>query len=319
MDEFKAVVSALNDNQALKSRLFIKCLFEFLDEHGEEEPNLNQLVKFLNEYAENGDAKEQKICKRAISHLNEVDIVEYINYLDEIGDEGIRFLPFYSVLYPQLLWRIEDPPFGLYINGSTSALFGGIAIVGTREAKSHRKDYVRNLAGELAKGGYPIVSGLANGIDTAAHEGAIEANGQTTAVLPGGIRTIRPASNRELGKKIPDHGALVAEVSDKERIHRGRFVERNRITSGLSISVIIGASGETGGTIRQAEFARDQSRPRYLYDPRKEDGQSPKKLDDLGFLRFSSTEELMELLDEDWRERGPSPGFQKDISTYEGK
>ncbi|EMA68827.1 SMF family protein [Halorubrum aidingense JCM 13560] len=226
-------------------------------------------------------------------------------------------MPFYSVIYPQQLWQIEDPPFGIYIKGSNSALFGGIAIVGTREAKSHRKDYVRKLAGKLAEEGYPIVSGLANGIDTAAHEGAIEADGQTTAVLPGGIQTIRPASNRELGEKIPNHGALIAEVSDKQSVHRGRFVERNRITSGLSISVIIGASGKTGGTIRQAEFAQNQSRPRFLYDPEEDDGQSPEKLDDLGFVRFSSTNELIDLLDDDWREPSPGIGLQQSLGDLE--
>lgn len=311
MKEFKAVIAALNDDQSLKSRSLIRLLFEFLDKSDNQSPTLNDLVKFLDEKSDLGDRRDQKVAKKALKKLNDADMSKYYDYLCEVEQEGIRFLPFYSVIYPQKLWRIEDPPFGLYINGSTSALFGGIAIVGTREAKSHRKDYVRKLSGELAKEGYPIVSGLANGIDTAAHEGAIEVNGQTTAVLPGGIETIRPASNKELGNKIPEHGALVAELSDMSQIHRGRFVERNRITSGLSISVIIGASGESGGTIRQAEFAQDQSRPRFLYDPENQDGQSPEKLDDFGFKRFSTTDELMEILDQDWREPNQGPGFQQ--------
>lgn len=315
MKEFKAIIAALNDNQSLKSRLLIHLLFEFVDEEDNDSQGLDELVKFFNEKVESGHAREQRISKKAIEHLNKTDIIDYLDYLEEIDDKGIRFRPFYSVVYPQKLWKIEDPPLGLYINGSTSALFGGIAIVGTRKAKDHRKDYIRKLAGELANEGYPIVSGLANGIDTAAHEGAIEVGGRTTAVLPGGIQTIRPSSNQKLGESIPEHGALVAEVSDKERIHRGRFVERNRITSGLSISVVIGASGETGGTIRQAEFAQSQSRPRYLYDPEKSDGQSPEKLDNFGVVRFSSTKELMKLLDDDWREPSHGPGFQQDLSN----
>ncbi|KAA9410967.1 SMF family protein [Haloarcula hispanica] len=316
MDEFKTVIAALNDDQTIKSRSLIRLLFDFLEDVENDDPDLNDLVKFLHNTVDRGNQREKEICKKAIAHLNEIDISEYVEYLDEIESDGIRFLPFYSVVYPQQLWKIEDPPFGLYIDGSTSALFGGIAIVGTREAKSHRKEYIRSLAGKLAEEGYPIVSGLASGIDTAAHEGAIEADGQTTAVLPGGIQTIRPASNKELGEKIPGSGALVAEVSDKERIHRGRFVERNRITSGLSISVIIGASGETGGTIRQAEFAQEQCRPRYLYDPENGDGQSPKKLDELGFNRFSSTDELLEMLDSDWREPSTGPGFQQEFTDF---
>lgn len=317
MEEFKAVTSALNDSQSLKERSLIRILFEFLDEREDTSADLNDLVQFLGRKSEKGNKPEQKICDKALSRLNEINLPGYTDYLKEISEKGIRFMPFYSVVYPQQLWKIEDPPLGLYIRGNTSSLFGGIAMVGTRDAKEHRREYVRDLAGTLANEGYPIVSGLANGIDQAAHEGAIEAGGQTTAVLPGGIQTIRPSSNRELGEKIPNPGALVAEISDNENIHRGRFVERNRITSGLSISVIIGASGETGGTIRQAEFARDQSRPRFLYDPEEDDGQSPEKLDELGFIKFSTTEELLSLLDEDWREPSSGPGLQHELDNFE--
>jgi DNA processing protein len=315
MKEFKAVISALNDNQDLKSRALIHLLFEFLDKNERDNRSLDELVKFFNERMNSGSPRETKVIKEAINCLNNVELGSYLDYLEEMRNEGVWFRPFYSIFYPQKLWKIEDPPLGLYIKGNTSALFGGIAIVGTRDANEQRKDYIRDLAADLATEGYPIVSGLANGIDTVAHNGAIEAGGQTTAILPGGIQTIRPSSNKELGRSIPDHGALVAEISDMENIHRGRFVERNRITSGISISVIIGASGETGGTIRQAEFAEAQSRPRYLYSPERNDGQAPEKLDNFGVSRFSSTTELLELLDEEWREPSHDPDLQQNLKN----
>lgn len=298
--EFRAIISAINDEYKLKSRSTIELLYNWMA--SDLDRGFGSLVDHLDEISSEEDHPQQGISSKVLDRLNELDFTEYLEYIEQIDDAEIKFLPFYSVLYPRNLWRVEHPPLCLYVNGDTSGLFGGIAIVGTRDATEERKQFAKNLAGELAAKGYPIVSGLANGIDTMAHKGAIEGDGQTIAVLPGGVQTVRPASNKNLAERIPHNGALIGELSDYATIHRGRFVERNRITSGLSLAVVVVASGKSGGTIRQAEFAQEQSRPRFMYDPGTDDGQSPEKLAELGFDRFSSVNELTTLLNSEWKE-----------------
>lgn len=312
MADVRAIISAINDDYKLKSRSTIKLLYDWMS--SDNDGGFGSLVEYLDHIASDEDHPHWEMSTRLLNRLNEVDFTKYLDYIEEMDSYGIKFVPFYSILYPRALWKIDNPPLCLYVNGETSGLFGGIAIVGTREAHEERKEFAKELASILAKEGYPIISGLANGIDTMAHEGAIEGGGQTIAVLPGDVQSIRPSSNKDLAKKIPENGALVAELSEYEDIHRGRFVERNRITSGISIAVVVGASGETGGTVRQAEFARDQGRPRFVYDPGTDDGQSPEKIAHLGFKRFSSIQELDTLLNSEWDERRG----QEPIADYLG-
>jgi DNA processing protein len=155
---------------------------------------------------------------------------------------------------------------------------------------------VNELSGTLATRSYIIVSGLANGIDTAAHEGALDANEDTIAILPGSVENIYPKSNTELADEIARNGALVSELSKFGSMHRGRYLERNRITSGISDAIVVGASRETGGTIKQIKKAKAQGVPRFYYNPSQDDGQSPKKLEQLGCVPFSDKGELLELI-----------------------
>jgi len=143
------------------------------------------------------------------------------------------------------------------------------------------------------------VSGLANGVDTAAHKSTVEASGRTVAVLPGDINEIYPASNKKLSENMANKGALLSEVSDKINIHRSRFIQRNRITSGLCEKVIIWASGESGGTIHQAKYAKQQAKPILLYDPDLSDGQSPEKIKNMWAHTFTSMDEMRELVRRD--------------------
>lgn len=196
----------------------------------------------------------------------------YREYLSKIDREGIEFVPFYRDEYPQRLRSIPDTPICLFVDGNLSALSDGVAVVGTRDAYDRRVEFVRKIAHKLVEMDKTVVSGLAHGVDAAAHEGALEVGGRTTAILPGDVQTIRPSGNESLGERIREEGALVGELTDKRSIHKGRFVERNRLTSGISSAVVIGASGETGGTIHQADFAKEQEKPRFLYEPEEDDG-----------------------------------------------
>jgi DNA processing protein len=298
--KIEPIIAMLNDNQDLKEK---KTLELFVDLFSEKEPKKVDREIFEDylkiQKLDNG-SRYSELAERLLKEVEKSDLEYYRDYLSKIDREGIEFVPFYRDGYPQRLWSIPDAPLCLFVDGNLSALSDGVAVVGTRDAYDHRVEFVRKIAHKLVEMDKTVVSGLAHGVDAAAHEGALEVNGQTTAILPGDVQTIRPSGNESLGKQIREDGALVSELTDKKSIHKGRFVERNRLTSGISLAVVIGASGETGGTIHQADFAKEQEKPRFLYESEESDGQSPDKLYDKGFVSFETVDELEELIQEEF-------------------
>jgi DNA processing protein len=169
--------------------------------------------------------------------------------------------------YPRLLKEISNPPQQLYLIGN---LPGDetlkIAIVGTRKATSEGKRLAREIAKKLAERNVVIVSGLAMGIDTAAHEGAILAGGRTIAVLANGLNSIYPRQNENLAKKILElDGAIVSEYSPGAPALEHQFLERNRIISGLSIAAIIIEAPERSGSLATANWAAQQGREVFVF------------------------------------------------------
>jgi len=163
--------------------------------------------------------------------------------------------------YPPLLKEIYDPPPVIYLKGQPLSSQGKtIAIVGTREASQYGKDTARRLAQELASLGFTIVSGLASGIDTAAHWGALEGKGKTWAVFGCGVDKIYPAQNRELARAIENSGTLVSEFPLGMGTDKGHFPRRNRIISGLSLGVIVVEGHYDSGALITAKAALDQGR-----------------------------------------------------------
>jgi len=296
----EAAIAAINDNPDLNCREVQELFADLFDEQSPEELDYEVLKDYLKIQKLDEESRHQDISEKILAELESENIEFYKTYLEELERDDIRFITFSDRHYPARLWEVPDAPLGLYVDGEISALSDGVAVAGTREAYEHRLDFVEEVAKKLVEMDKTVVSGLANGVDEAAHRGALEAEGKTVAILPGQVEKIRPSSNEELGKEIRKNGALVSEVSKRKSIHRGRFVERNRITSGISSAIIIGASGETGGTIHQANFAQEQERPRFLYEPSEEDGQSPEKLLKKGFVPFETVDELEELLNEEF-------------------
>ena len=136
-----------------------------------------------------------------------------------------------------------------------------IAIVGTRRLTDYGKRVTYELAGELARAGFPIVSGLALGIDAVAHQAALDAGGITVAVMAGGLDRVYPGSHRQLARDIlATGGALVSEYAPGEEPHKYRFLERNRIIAGLSVGTVLTESGAVGGALRTAQFTLDYNR-----------------------------------------------------------
>ncbi len=168
--------------------------------------------------------------------------------------------------YPALLKEIPNAPKMFYLLGELPPDdLIKIAIVGTRKASSAGRRFAKELAQKLAEYGAVIVSGLAMGIDTAAHEGAILAGGKTIAVLANGLDTIYPAQNENLAKKILDYGgAIISEYPPQTPSFPNQFLERNRIVSGLSIATIVIEAPERSGSLVTARLAAEQGREVFI-------------------------------------------------------
>lgn len=297
--KIEPVIAMLNDNQKLNQKKVLELFVDLFSEKEPKEVDKKIFEDYLKIQKLDNDSRYSEISEKLLEEIEKRDLEYYKDYISRISQDGIEFIPFYRKEYPQRLWSIPDAPLCLFVDGDLSALSDGVAVVGTRDAYDHRVEFVKKIAHKLVEMDKTVVSGLAHGVDRAAHEGALEAGGKTTAILPGDVQTIRPSGNESLGKRIRDEeGALVGELTDKRSIHKGRFVERNRLTSGISSAVVIGASGETGGTIHQADFAQEQEKSRFLYEPEEDDGQSPDKLYNKGFVPFETVNELEELLQE---------------------
>lgn len=167
--------------------------------------------------------------------------------------------------FPQLLKEIPHPPNMLFYKGEPIGEEQKVAIVGTRRASEQGKAFARDCAKILAQYGITVVSGLALGIDGAAHEGALDAGGKTIAVLAHGLDTVYPRSHLNLAKRIIESGGtLVSEYPEKERCYPGNFIARNRIISGLCAAVIIAEAPKTSGSLATARFAVEQNRDVYV-------------------------------------------------------
>ncbi len=161
--------------------------------------------------------------------------------------------------YPPHLNEIYDPPIGLYLAGR---LPEGpyLSIVGTRNPTRYGLRFARELSQQLAEIGFCIVSGMARGIDTAAHEGALDARGKTLAFLGSGIDVVYPPENLGLYKRIIEQGGVASEFPFGRKPDRHTFPKRNRLVAGVSVGIIVIESASSGGSLITAQFAADQGR-----------------------------------------------------------
>jgi DNA processing protein len=179
---------------------------------------------------------------------------------------GVRLVLDSQKEFPDSLRHIPCPPFGIYLRGRTTAgtfptARETLAIVGTRRASADGKKIARSFARELAAAGFTIASGLAFGIDGAAHEGALDAGGATIAILAGGLDDIYPGSHRALAERIlACGGMLVSEYPPGEAPLAYRFIERNRLMSGISRGVLVVEAPESSGALATARYAVEQNR-----------------------------------------------------------
>ena len=185
---------------------------------------------------------------------------------EKVQKQGINLIMQSDPEYPSSLKEISQPPHALYIKGKLpNDSIPKIAIVGTRRCTSNGKTNAYKFGEELAKNKIIIVSGLALGIDTAAHEGALSAKEITLAVLAGGLENIYPAQNQKLADQIINSGgALISEYPLFSQIYLGRFLARNRIVSGLSKGILLIEAPQKSGSLSTASFALQQNRNVYV-------------------------------------------------------
>ena len=166
-----------------------------------------------------------------------------------------------DVRFPAALAAIHDPPRTLWLKGDAAALRGpAVAIVGSRAASPYALEVARRLGADLARRHVAVVSGMARGVDSAAHRGALEGGGVTIAVFGCGVDVIYPREHRELAGRIVERGALVSEFPPGTRPLKAHFPQRNRIISGLSLAIVVVEAAVGSGSLFTADFALEQGR-----------------------------------------------------------
>ncbi|HHV60668.1 MAG TPA: DNA-protecting protein DprA [Clostridiaceae bacterium] len=172
----------------------------------------------------------------------------------------IEIITFKSEIYPECLKNTYDPPVVLYVRGKLIPDEHCIGIVGSRRATCYGLEMAENIAFELAQAGITVVSGMARGIDSHAHYGAIKAGGRTIAVFGCGLDTVYPKENSNLMEQIIKSGAVISEYTVGTQPLNYNFPARNRIISGLSLGVAVIEAGEKSGSLITADYALEQGR-----------------------------------------------------------
>jgi DNA processing protein len=181
--------------------------------------------------------------------------------LERLERDGVTIQVVADPTYPRLLREVPAPPPVLFVRGAIiEADAVALAIVGTRKSTSYGKEMATAIAGDLARSGVTIVSGLATGIDGHAHRAALDAGGRTIAVLGSGIHDIYPRHHVDLANRIAESGAVISDNLPDEKPDRWNFPARNRIISGLSLGVLVVEAPERSGALITVDFAADQGR-----------------------------------------------------------
>jgi len=177
---------------------------------------------------------------------------------------GLRILIQDDPEYPLILKQISSPPLVLYVKGEiTRQDENALAIVGSRAASFYGLSLAEKFSADLAVRGVTIISGLARGVDTAAHQGALKVDSRTIAVMGSGFNNIYPSQNKNLAEEIAENGAVISEFCLDEEPLAHNFPRRNRVVSGLSVGVLVVEAAQNSGALITADFALEQGRDVY--------------------------------------------------------
>ncbi len=205
--------------------------------------------------------KVDGMTPRLFSALRQHKMPEWVEKDLQVADKNnYSILTMSDLEYPALLLEIPDPPPLLYVHGNLHNPVNGIAIVGSRNATQYGISATKQLCRSLVANHITIVSGMARGIDTAAHEGALLGKGKTVAVLGSGLERIYPAENRGLFHKIAETGAVLSEFPLFTEPDSFNFPARNRIISGMSLGTVVVEATKKSGSLITARLAAEQNR-----------------------------------------------------------
>jgi DNA processing protein len=197
--------------------------------------------------------------------------------LHEYAEAGVSVITYFDDAYPPLLRQIPDPPPVLFVRGDLGPVSDerAVAVVGTREPSQFGITAAQQITTALARDGWVIVSGLAKGIDTLAHQTALAAGGRTVAILGNGLDRIYPRENTKLANEIvANGGALLSELPFGAPPIARNLIQRDRLQSGMSGAAVIAQTGIKGGTLHTARFATEQRRRIFCPEPHSENGKS---------------------------------------------
>jgi DNA processing protein len=241
---------ALNLIPGVGPRSFLKLLSKFRSPDRILSAKESELAEVLGQ--------NREIAQRIANYRDVVDIEKEMKLAEQYSATVITLE---DPRYPVRLAEIYEPPILLYIR--TELLErdkNSVAIVGTRRASMYGKEVAERLAGELAQRGITVVSGMAEGIDSAAHRGALKAGGRTLAVFGGGVDVVYPARNRRLMEQIMSSGCVISEFPMGCPTRGGNFPRRNRIISGLTLGTVVVEGDSHSGALITARYAAEQGR-----------------------------------------------------------
>lgn len=218
--------------------------------------------------------------------------------IEFVRNEGINIITIDDRNYPSLLKEIDDPPYVLYVKGNTNFDELSISIVGTRNPSLYGLKMAEKFASELSSVGFTIISGLARGIDTAAHIGALRSGGKTIGVMGSGFKNFYPPENKKIEKEIIKNGAIITEFPSNTKPEKFNFPRRNRIISGLSKGVIVIEAGPKSGALITANFALEQGRDVFALPGRVDTiySKGTNKLLKEGAILVETTEDILSAL-----------------------
>ena len=280
--DYRAYVIALREKARLGPKTFQQLLLSF----GSPERVYQASVEELSSFPRISPEKAEKILE---SEELLPEIEEHLLYLEE---QGIGILTILDGDYPQLLKQIDDPPPLLYFRGEFPIQsIQSVAVVGTHKATAAGIEKAVQIGKALAKRKVVVVSGLARGIDAAAHIGAVKGGGKTYAIFGAGLNNIYPSESVPLAEQISKSGALITEYDLNVPVKVGRLMARNRIVVGLSQAVIVVEIDEKSpGTMDAASLAIKQGKP--LFVMRKEGSQRVDELVAEGAVILEGVESL---------------------------
>lgn len=258
-----------------------------------------------------------KVVEQVIHRQKTFDLE---TYWKKIEDSGIGVITWDDAGYPRRLKEIQTPPPVLYIRGSlTLEDEWSVAIVGTRRVTSYGRQVTKELSSFLARNGITVVSGMARGVDSIAHETALDSGGRSFAVFGCGVDCIYPPENRHIAQRLMEHGALISDYAPGTPPDSRNFPPRNRVIAGLSLATVVIEAGEKSGALITASFAVDQGRevfavPGTIYAPQ---SIGTNRLIQQGAQPFSKPEELLELLNFEMIDEQRAVRHEFDVEPFE--